>query len=59
MHWLKERSESVSSPHLAHSTNAEALPLNPVIEPSLCSLTATSADFKLTTLKKISPSISL
>jgi hypothetical protein len=26
MHWLKERTESVSSPHLAHSTNADALP---------------------------------
>jgi hypothetical protein len=59
MHWLNERTESVSSPHLAHSTNADALPLNPVIEPSLCSLTGTSADFKLITLKKAASSQSL
>jgi hypothetical protein len=56
MHWLKKRVESVSSPHLAHSTNADALPLKPVIEPSLCSLTGTSAAFKFITLKKAAPS---
>jgi hypothetical protein len=56
MHWLKDRIESVSSPHLAHSTNVDALPLNPVIEPNLCSRTGTSADFKLITLKKFASS---
>jgi hypothetical protein len=55
IHWLKERAESVNSPHLAHSTSAAALPLKPVIEPSLRSLTGTSADFKLTMLKGAPP----
>jgi hypothetical protein len=53
MHWLNERVESVSSPHLAQLTNSDALPLKPVMEPSLCSRTCTSAAFKLTVLKSI------
>jgi hypothetical protein len=55
MHWLNERVESVSSPHLAQLTSSDALPLKPVMEPSLCSRTCTSAAFKLTVLKSIIP----